>query len=169
MLPTSGGTKEKFGRNFVGNNNADSMIDSFSEVSPVENSPPSNSKFPLHRKLHRYIRMRQAGFLGAPDYTRIAPNRTFALLDIAKRVARRVCPSNFVSDVFINQVMELFVVLHRGQEFRFPEDIESRDFRWIQEILLKCRRGIMKSTLDVRGSESSQPECENSGLVNMQA
>ncbi|ODN02793.1 hypothetical protein Ocin01_03886 [Orchesella cincta] len=164
---TDGGTNRTELRTSIGTTEGEgSMIDDDESEEKEEVVAPgiSNSNFFIHRRLNKYIRMRQVGLLPRPDFSMIAPNRTFSLLDIAKRVVRGACPSTFVSDIFLEQALELFVILHKGQDFRFIEDIENRDFKWIQEILLTCRVGAIENPLNVVG-DKSLAGCQNDGLI----
>lgn len=139
------------------------------ELTPEQSLSPlgfsSNANFEQHRKLNQFIRLRQVGTLKPLDITTTAPSRTFSLLEISRRVVRSAIPEEFVSSVFISNAMELFMVLHRGQDFRYAEDIELRDYKWIEEILLKCSLGVgAKHKLNLRGNQFL-PGCGHDGLV----
>lgn len=132
---------------------------------PIQTAEQTNNNFFLHRKLNKYTRLRQSGRLGKPDLGQTAPNRTFALLDIAKRIVRQYCPVEFVSDYFLDQALELFVVLHKGNDFRYIEDVPYRDYHWIKDILLSCRSKDFSKVARFRGVSGEGSPCSHEDFV----
>lgn len=143
----------------------DSMMSSSGISAPILTAEQTNNNFFLHRKLNKYTRLRQTGRLPKPDLGQTAPNRTFALLEIAKRIVRQYCPVEFVSDYFLDQALELFVVLHKGNDFRYIDDVPQRDFHWIKDILLTCRARDFSRAASFTGVGGEDSSCANEDFV----
>ena len=96
----------------------------------------------LNRKLNHWAKLRQVGSLNKPSISDIKPSRTFELLELAKNISQKACPKSYLSSLFLDQAVDLFVVLHQGRDYRYSEDLEEKNYLWIQSILGSCYRDI---------------------------
>lgn len=147
-------------------------VSSNSQEATTESSMPlySNANFFMHKKLSKFTRLRQVGQLEEPDLSKTAPNKTFTLIGIAKDITRKYCPEEFISDIFLNQALELFVALHKGQDLHYIEDLPPRDFKWIEEILLDCKKSVTDGLVGTgktwQQEHGDKEECISDDLVN---
>ncbi|CAL8148015.1 unnamed protein product [Orchesella dallaii] len=66
------------------------------------------------------------------------PKRTFEVFDMMKNITRSYCPDEYVSREWIDLVVELFYILHKGNIFRYDENLSVFEYEWIKDILSKC-------------------------------
>ena len=90
----------------------------------------------LDRKMAQYALMSQIKDI--PPIQPLMPNRTFELFNRMIRISNRFCPDHFVPNIWVNHIMELFYVLHKGREFKYDEALSPQEFTWIKEILDRC-------------------------------
>jgi hypothetical protein len=96
------------------------------------------NNFFLNRKLNHYSKLRQVGYLQPNDLRQIKPQRTFELLELVRDISKRACADRYVSSLFIDQAVDLFVILHKGRNYRYSEDLGEDDFSWMRKILTSC-------------------------------
>lgn len=78
------------------------------------------------------------------------PKRTFELFDTMKSIATSYCPDEYVNTDWIELVIDLFYILHKGNLLKYDENLSEDDYTWIKNILSKCQARIVE-----------QPEGEN--------
>lgn len=75
----------------------------------------------------------------------LEPKRTFELFDMMKQIATAYCPDEFVNRDWIDLVIDLFYILHKGNIFKYDENLSEGDYKWIKGILSKCHARITEN------------------------
>lgn len=125
------------------NKSANKSVSTSSEQNPFKattaHQQTQQTNFWLNRKLNHYSKLRQVGYLKAHDLTQIPPTRTFELLELIREIGKRVCGGDqYVSSLYIDQALDLFVLLHKGRNYRYTEDLGGSEAGWIRTILGGC-------------------------------
>jgi len=130
----------------------------FSSLTMTQQLEANN--FFLNRKLNHYSKLRQVGYIQPNDLRQVKPQRTFELLEIVRDISKRTCADRFVSSLFIDQAVDLFVILHKGRNYRYTEDLAEDDFSWIKKILTSCYIDARAIELVTEENQFSQ-KCED--------
>ena len=125
----------------------------FKTADPTDCAPPTindvlkaNNMF-LNRQLNQYAKLRQVKAVPKPDHSQIKPTRTFAIFDLMRQITMKTCSAEFVTPAFIEKAVDLFIVLHKGRNYRYVEDLTETDSGWIRDILHECNKDVQSLNL----------------------
>jgi len=138
------------------------------DLESLDCTPPSAAQIQnetnawLNRKLNRYAKLRQVKLAAKPSLGReLKRIRSLALLDVMKEITIKSCP--FTSSDFLEQALDLFLVLHQVQDLHVSLDLPPVNFEWIHQILNACSKEARPLNLYV---ETGPIGCEESEYVN---
>lgn len=126
-----------------------------------------DNKF-LNRKMMIYNIISQLNADNASNSTYGEPKRTFELFDMMKEITTIYCPQQFVWPDWVDLVVELFYIIHKGNIFKYDENLSEGEFQWIKDILTKCHERILLNgsitlTADPMVPDPEEPECHPGG------
>lgn len=96
------------------------------------------------------------------------PKRTFELYAMMKDITTIYCPHEYVWPEWIDLVVDLFYIIHKGNTFKYDENLSEGEFEWIKDILTKCHdrislNGSITLTADPTVPDPDKPECNPNG------
>ncbi len=127
-----------------------------------------DNKF-LNRKMMVYNIISQLDAVNKSNTTTYEePKRTFELYDMMKDITLIYCPHQFIWPDWIDLVVDLFYIIHKGSTFKYDENLSEGEFQWIKDILMKCHdrissNGSITLTADPTVPDPDEPECHPNG------